>query len=131
MPSLSRHLPRDLTDVRRIYGALQAVADASGHIVGRKILLLFTTGFGELSATTGLTSPDRRRYSPLEQSLNHNNVAVYPVDLAPVDVANSQRTFLTYLATDSGGTYTQRVSNFGALLRKIADENTSYYLLSY
>ena len=133
-----RELRRQTT---RIYGALRLVADATRDVAGRKSLLLFTLGFGDLRATGNLSGavlasgvrsqPDRRFYPALEQALNDNNVAVYPIHMIPGASRAIQADFLSQLAGDSGGSYVQNFVNFIAPLREIADEQNGYYLLSY
>jgi VWFA-related protein len=132
--SLFRTLPvgkKLRKETRVIYDGMRLLAEATGHIVGRKNLLLFSTGFGEIDGSGIFARPDRRYYPDLEQSLNDHNVAVYPIDIVPAGSRHSQEGFLNTLASDSGGKYYQNVINFLTPLRKIADENIGYYLLSY
>lgn len=142
-PSLLAHLPagKELRkQSTRMYDAMSLVAEASHQIVGRKNLLLFTIGFGELRniagssgfVAGGVTSRvDERFYPDLEASLNDNNVAVYPIELTPPEFESSQQDFLQRLATDSGGRYHYNFVSFITPLRQIADEANGYYLLSY
>lgn len=139
-PSLLVHLPegkalRDQTT--RIYDGLSLIAEATQDIVGRKNMLLFTSGFGEVErvAGTGFRSltarPDERYYPGLEASLNDNNVAVYPIDLVPIDFEHAQTDFMNQLALDSGGKYLFNFVNFITPMRQVADQASGYYLLSY
>ncbi|MEM8994448.1 MAG: VWA domain-containing protein [Acidobacteriota bacterium] len=139
-PSLLIHLPegKELRDqTTRIYDGLSLVAEATRDIVGRKNMMLFTAGFGEVERVAGagfgaLTSrPDERFYPGLEQSLNDNNVAVYPIDLVPIEFEHAQTDFLNLLAADSGGDYYFNFVNFITPMREVADEASGYYLLSY
>ena len=118
-------------ETRVIYDGMRLLAEATGHIVGRKNLLLFSTGFGQLDGGGFFSRPDRRYYPSLEQSLNDNHVAVYTLDLVPPGSRHSQEGFLNTLATDSGGVYYRNNLNFLTPLRRIAGENVGYYLLSY
>jgi len=131
--SLLRRLPSGI-DLRRkttrIYDAMRLVAEASGHIVGRKNLLLYSIGFGDISRD-GIARPDRRYYPDLEQALNANNVAVYPLDLTPRNADHLQSSFLNKIADDSGGAYYQFFTDYRTPLRRIASEATGYYLLSF
>lgn len=133
-PSLLAHLPegkklRDQTT--HMYDALTLLSDATSDIVGRKSLMLFTVGFGEVRQRSGLISePDQRYYPKMRESLNDNNVAIYPINLVPSS-RNAQGHFLNQLAADSGGTYQELFVNFLAPIRRIADESNGYYLLSY
>ncbi len=134
LPSLLRHLPDDFAlrkRTPRMYEALQLLAEASGHIVGRKNLLLFSIGFGEIDRVSGTVLPDRRFYPPLERALNDNNVAVYPIDLTPTGIRHLQSDFLNKLAYDTGGVYHRSFVSFITPLREISDDTSGYYLLSY
>ncbi|HEX9734718.1 MAG TPA: VWA domain-containing protein [Thermoanaerobaculia bacterium] len=133
-PSLWRGLP-DVADLdretTRLYDALRLVAEACRPIVGRKNVLLFTAGFGELDPGLGIARPDVRFYPDMEQALNDNNVAVYPIDLVPPELNHTQSDFLTQLAVDTGGYYHRNVVNFITPLQLISKENRGYYLLSF
>ena len=135
VPSLMANLPEgnDLrNETTRIYDGMRLVSDATRDILGRKHMVLFSTGFGRLEHSLGpVALPDERFYPALEQSLNDNNVAVYSVDLTPIGATSSQQNFLTELSTDSGGEYFGTFNNFLVPLRQIADEANGYYLLSY
>ncbi len=134
-PSLLVNLPegKDLRDqTTKIYDGMRLLADATRDIVGRKSLILYSTGFGRTdTALARIALPDERYYPGLEQSLNDNNVAVYPVDLTPIGWESNQEHFLTALATDTGGRYHGNFNNFITPLKQIADEANGYYLLSY
>lgn len=134
-PTLLAHLPegkalRDETTL--IYDGMRLVGEATRDIVGRKSLVLFSTGFGRLDTSfPDVALPDGRYYPDLEQALNDHNVAVYSVDLTPVGWTSSQQNFLTELSVDTGGAYYGTFNNFLVPLRQIADEANGYYLLSY
>ena len=132
--SLFRELPvgkKLRRETRVIYEGLRLLAEATGHIVGRKNLLLFSSGFGQIDGSGIFARPDRRYYPDLEQALNDNNVAIYTMDLIPVGSRHAQEGFLNTLASDSGGMYYHNIINFLTPLRNIAAENVGYYLLSY
>jgi VWFA-related protein len=133
-PSLRAGLPRG-NDLRKetgtVYDAVRLLADASGAITGRKNLLLFTNGFAGRIDTFGQYQPDQRYYPQMSRALNDNNVAVYPIDLTPVGMANGLADFMAELANDTGGRYFFNFTNFITPLEQIADENSGYYLLSY
>lgn len=131
-PSLLRDLPYDQALRRRsfnVYDAIGTLADASASIIGRKNLILFTVGFGR-AATLRPGSPDPRYYPDLEQTLNDQNVAVYPIDLLQGSF-DPQAEFMYQLATDTGGYFHSTFTNFMTPLRQISRETTGYYLLSY
>ncbi|HET9768857.1 MAG TPA: VWA domain-containing protein [Thermoanaerobaculia bacterium] len=132
-PSLLRHLPkgnavRDTTPT--IYEALQVLAKASSHVVGRKNLVLFSSGFGEVDSYNQFR-PDPRYDMPTVQVLNDSNVAVYAVDVLDPNTESPLGSSLSLLTTETGGRYFQNVVNFVTPLSQIASETTGYYLLSY
>ncbi len=132
-PSLAAHLPsgdelRDRTT--RIYSALEEVAEAAGHVPGRKNLLLFSIGLGETDRF-GVYREESRYWKPMVRALNDNNVAVYTLDLTPVDVRHTLEGSLGSLANETGGRYFFNAVSYGAPLAEIAQENSGYYLLSY
>lgn len=132
-PALWRGLP-DPTDLRdetkRPYDAFRLLAEASRPIVGRKNLLYFGIGFGDLEPG-GFSRGDQRFYPAMEQALNDNNVAVYPIDLTPSPVDHVQSHFLNQMALDSGGFYHFNIVNFITPLTRISMENVGYYAISY
>ncbi len=134
-PSLWRDLPdaADLSkETRTMYDAIRLIAEASRTTVGRKNLLLFSIGFGELEADINArVRPDKRYYPAMEQALNDSNVAVYTIDLTHHEFDHLQSDFLNQLANDSGGYYYRKVINFQTPLQRIAAENIGYYLLSF
>ena len=133
-PSLLRHLPQGKAlsrQTRTLYDGLRLTAEASAFIVARKNLLLFSVGFGELDSFSPIPEVDRKLYPPMEQALNDHNVAVYPIDLTPVEVRHLQGVLLTELARDTGGRYQRNFISFLAPLQLISKENVGYYLISY
>lgn len=132
-PSLRAHLPTGKKlgkETRTIYEGLQVLAEAAGHVVGRKNLVFFSRGFGEINRF-GIYEPDPRYYDPTEQALNENNVAVYAIDTTPPEVSHSLENALNQIALQTGGHYYFNFNNFINPLREIAEENTGYYLLAY
>jgi VWFA-related protein len=135
-PSLLRGLPTGGPSAgRSVHHGLRQVAEALGPLQGRKNLLLFSIGFGEVDEF-GTWSPDPRYYAPMMEALNDSNVAVYAVDLVPTAAggAAQERTLndsLSRLADDTGGRYYLNFNSFDAPLAAVAEENTGYYLLSY
>jgi VWFA-related protein len=131
-PSLLRGLPGSFelpTAAERAYDAVRMVAEASGHIVGRKNLLLFSLGFGQLDSA--FRSPDSRYYPPMEEALNANNVAVYPIDLAGPSVDIPNTAFLSQLADDTGGELFKTFHSYGEPFRRISGQTTGYYLITF
>lgn len=131
--SLLRRLPEPATrkGKENIYQSIARLAEASGFIVGRKNLLLFTLGFGIEDRATRKTEPDERYYPQMEAMLNDHNVAVYPIDVTPAGRGARQRDFLQRLADDTGGFYDENFVGFLAPIKDVADDNHGYYLLSY
>lgn len=113
-----------------IYEALQVLAKASSHVVGRKNLVLFSGGFGEVDNFNQFR-PDVRYDKPTAQILNDSNVAVYAVDVLHTNTESPQSSALSLLSSETGGRYFQNVVNFVTPLSEIAGETTGYYLLSY
>ncbi|HSL83894.1 MAG TPA: VWA domain-containing protein [Thermoanaerobaculia bacterium] len=132
-PSLAAGLPAG-DELRkaslRIYDAIGLLADAAGEIRGRKNLLLFTTGFGQIN-NVGQYLQDPRYYPPMMQALNDNNVAAYTIDLTPNNVDHVMSDAMNQLAEETGGEYYFNFTNFLTPLTRIAEENNGYYLLAY
>lgn len=134
MPSLLRHLPQGKAlrrESRNLYDGLRLLAESAGFVVGRKNLLMFSAGFGELEAGRLLPEADPRFYRPMVHALNDHNVAVYPIDLTPVEVRHLQGHLLLRLAAATGGLYLRSFVNFLTPLQQISLENAGYYLISY
>jgi len=132
-PSLIAGLPRGnaLRDkTTTIYDALDVLAASAGKITGRKNLLLFSNGFGQINSI-GQYVPDQRYYPPMVHALNDNNVAVYPIDLVPEGTQHTLTDAMNQLASDTGGRYFFNFTNFITPLKQVAQENSGYYLLSY
>jgi VWFA-related protein len=136
-PSLLVNLPTGKTlarETRKLEEALELVGKAAEGIVGRKNLVLFSIGFGDIG-DFGFFTPDPRYYPDMEQSLNTGNVAVYAVDLlgAARSEPGSRREndSLSSIATDTGGHYYSTFINVQTPLRAVADDNLGYYLISY
>ncbi len=132
-PSLLRHLPkgnevRDTTPT--IYEALQVLSRAGENVVGRKNLVLLSSGFGEVNSFNQFT-PDPRYDKPTVEALNDGNVAVYSVDVLEAGTDSPLSSALSMLSTETGGRYFQHVLNFVTPFNQVAEETTGYYLLAY
>ncbi|MEM1178127.1 MAG: VWA domain-containing protein [Acidobacteriota bacterium] len=112
-----------------IYSAMGLVGDSLGFLIGRKVMLLYTVGFGVKKGRT--TVPDERYYPALETVLNDHNIAVYPIDLTPSGLNPKHEDFLTRLAEDTGGYYDPNFVGFFDPLQEVTSENFGYYLLTY
>lgn len=133
-PSLLRHLPAGKAlrgETRNFYDGLRLIAEAAGYAVGRKNLLLFSPGFGQLDSLGSTAEVDPRRYPPMVQALNDHNVAVYPIDLTPVGIHHLQSLWLATLARATGGSYFRDPISFLAPLQRVSEETAGYYLISY
>lgn len=139
-PSLLDDLPtgKDLRkESETMYKALELVGEASADILGRKNLLLFGIGFGDLERVAGTgfeavrAEPDRRYWPDMVRELNDANVAIYPIQLVPARFENQQDDFLNQLAATTGGRYFENFVNFITPMERIADQASGYYLLSY
>ena len=139
-PSLRRNLPQGKAlskQSRRVYSALDLIAESAGAITGRKNILLFSMGWGKIDTVAFNTySPDVRYYPSTMESLNDNNVAVYSIswekNVAEENLAQSiLGNLLSVLSNDTGGIYYFNFVNFRDPLREVAQDNNGYYLLSY
>jgi VWFA-related protein len=132
-PSIFAGLPRG-NELREktgtIYDAVNVLARSAGNITGRKNLLLFSNGFGNINSF-GQYVPDERYYPKMVHALNDNNVAVYPIDLVPQGTQHTMTDGLNQLASDTGGRYFFNFTNFLTPLKQVAQENSGYYLISY
>jgi VWFA-related protein len=131
-PSLFQALPDSFRLDRaaeRPEDAIRLVAEAAGAIIGRKNLLLFSLGFGQLGSA--YRTPDSRYYPPMEEALNANNVAVYPIDLAGGSVDTPQTGFLSQLADDTGGELFKTFNSYLTPLQRVSGQTTGYYLLTF
>ena len=132
-PSLAANLPAGDTmrrESNRIYDAIELLAAGVGEIRGRKNLLLFTTGFGQMNSV-GQYLEDPRYYPPMMEALNDNNVAAYTIDLTPSTVSHVMSDAMHQLAEETGGKYFFNFTNFLTPLSQITEENNGYYLLAY
>jgi len=114
----------------RIYEALQTLARAAGPIQGRKNLVLFSIGFGDVNSL-GQYVRDARYHRPTMEALNAANVAVYSVDLAEPGTRHPFSDALSEIALNTGGRFYQNVVNFGTPLEQVSKSTNGYYLLSY
>lgn len=105
-----------------VQDALRVLADALGAIQGRKNLVVFGADLPRVASRDWA-----ERYPPMIKTLNENNVAVYTIGVT----GRGRQLSLLRLAEDTGGEYAYRFSSFLDPLRKIAQENSGYYLLSY
>jgi VWFA-related protein len=136
-PSLAVNLPTGKTlarQSRKLQQALALVGEAAEGIAGRKNLLLFSVGFGDID-DFGLYTPDPRYYPPMKQALNNGNVAVYAIDTVGSSRGNPGardiNDALSAIANDTGGHYYSTFINALAPLERVAEDNIGYYLLSY
>lgn len=113
-----------------IYEALTLVAEASAALVGRKNLLLFTTGFGRMNRFHQY-EPDPRYFEPMSESLNDANVAVYAFDLTDTGARHPFADAMSHIADDTGGRYFPNVLHFKTPIAEVARETSGYYLVSY
>jgi VWFA-related protein len=136
-PSLLLNLPagKDLARETRVFElTLALLGRAAEGIVGRKNLMLFSVGFGDVDSF-GMWTPDTRYYPQLEQNLNDGNVAVYAIDMvggrrlgaATPGIASS----LTAIADDTNGLYYENFTSFSTPMRQVLEDTQGYYLLSF
>jgi len=131
-PSLAASLPAPPELARAtadVHEAMTVLADAARAVPGRKNLVLFTTGFGDLGPG-GVFRPDPRYDPAMVRALNSANVAVYTVDLVPHATRHQFEAFFGYLAGATGGLPFLDVVDFSIPLARIARETNGYYLVS-
>jgi VWFA-related protein len=136
-PSLTRHLAQGKQlrkQTGRLQDGLKVLADAAAHTRGRKNLVLFSIGFGELDRLGW--KPDQRFYPRTKRALNDANVAVYALGLAGTafsrdPVIEALGHSLSQLAADTGGRHYQTFASFTVPLEEVERDNGGYYLLSY
>ena len=136
-PSLTRYLPQGKElrkETTRIQDALKLLGEAAANTKGRKNLVFFSIGFGDIDRFGW--RPDPRYYPRTQRALNDGNVAVYAITLAggsfPRDaVIEAMGHSLTRLALDTGGRDYQTFASFAVPLKAVARDNGGYYLLSY
>lgn len=136
-PSLTRYLAqgRELRkQTARLEDGLKVLAEAAANVKGRKNLVFFSIGFGEVDRFGW--QPDQRYYPRTKRALNDANVAVYAITLAggsflrdPVIEALAHS--LTQLSVETGGRHFQVFTSFGIPLKEVVEDNGGYYLLSY
>jgi VWFA-related protein len=132
-PSLLSRLPKgkELAEASKsIYDALELVAVATEGIVGRKNVMLFSTGFGRVNSF-GQYEPDSRYFGPMVETLNQHNVAVYPVDMIHAGNEHTMADSMHQIAEETGARYFFFTTSFLTPMRQIAKETNGYYLLSY
>ena len=136
-PSLVVNLPvgKELARrSRKLQEALELLGEASSGIAGRKNLVMFSLGFGEIGQF-GSYTPDPRYYPQMREALNAGNVAVYTIDtmgsrrrsIASASLNDS----LSLISNETGGHYYANFTNIMSPMRQVAEENQGYYLVSF
>lgn len=136
-PSLFVNLPagKELSRrSRKLQEALELVGEAAAGIAGRKNLVMFSLGFGEIGQF-GSYTPDPRYYPQMREALNAGNVAVYTIDtmgsrrrsIASASLNDS----LSLISNETGGHYYANFTNIMSPMRQVAEENQGYYLVSF
>ncbi len=136
-PSLFANLPVEKELARRsrkLQEALELVGEAAAGIAGRKNLIMFSLGFGEIGQF-GSYTPDPRYYPQMREALNAGNVAVYTIDtmgsrrrsIASASLNDS----LSHISNETGGHYYANFTNILSPMRQVAEENQGYYLVSF
>lgn len=132
LPSLRAGLP-ELEELARetptIEKALAALGEAAAGIVGRKNLVLFTSGFGRMGAF-GFYAVESRTFDPMVEALNAGNVATYVADLVSPRASHSLEGSATQLAEETGGLAFVGRPRFDRVLDQIGASTNGYYLVS-
>lgn len=123
---------RMMNHTGRIYDALATLGDAVRPIRGRKVMIMFSHGIGDLS----LTNPNRleRDTHLLERavaSLNRSNVSVHTLNLHRGGAFLPTEEYLSRIADETNGTYQRNLVRFEPAIRRINKENAGYYLIAY
>ncbi len=137
-PSLFVNLPTDSAlakETRKMQEALALIGRAAEPIVGRKNLLLYSVGYGEIDQGSPHWTPDPRYYPDMKESLNDGNIALYAVDMQGSTRgrpgAARINDSLSSIATDTGGHYYWNFTNHRVPLQQVTKDNLGYYLVSY
>ncbi|MCY3964065.1 MAG: VWA domain-containing protein [Acidobacteria bacterium] len=136
-PSLVVNLPKgkELSrQSRKLQEALELLGEAASGIAGRKNLVMFSLGFGDIGQF-GSYTPDPRYYPQMREALNAGNVAVYTIDT----MGSSRRSIasaslndsLSLISNETGGHYYSNFTNIMTPMRQVAEENQGYYLVSF
>ena len=118
-----------------VYEGLTVLADALRGIKARKNLVLFSAGIleqGQSVTDEGVVLTESRYYQPMIHALNAANVTVYAINLqrdAP-EVPVFHQT-LDRITADTNGEYYRRPVNFDPIVKKIEQETSGYYLITY
>lgn len=136
-PSLFVNLPvgKELSRrSRKLQEALELVGEAAAGIAGRKNLVMFSLGFGEIGQF-GSYTPDPRYYPQMREALNAGNVAVYTIDTMGSRrrsiASGSLNDSLSLISNETGGHYYANFTNIMSPMRQVAEENQGYYLVSF
>ncbi len=117
---------------RYVFEALESLGEALGDVPGRKIVILLSN---ELHSRYGEDIDDTI------DALNESNSTVYSIDLELVYQRVRRRLFQRHtryaieglfpLANETGGRYFYNQTRFERPVRRIGEENSSYYLLTF
>ena len=136
-PSLGANLPTGKELARRsrkLQEGLELLGFAAEGIAGRKNLVMFSLGFGEIGQF-GSYTPDARYYPQMREALNAGNVAVYTIDTmgsrGRAIGSGSLNDSLNLISNDTGGHYYAHFTNIMTPMRQVAEENQGYYLVSF
>ena len=136
-PSLGVNLPTGKELARRsrkLQEGLELLGEVAEGVAGRKNLIMFSLGFGEIGQF-GSYTPDARYYPQMREALNAGNVAVYTIDTMGsrrrAIASGSLNDSLSLISNDTGGHYYANFTNIMTPMRQVAGENQGYYLLSF
>jgi VWFA-related protein len=136
-PSLGVNLPTGKELARRsrkLQEGLELLGEVAEGVAGRKNLIMFSLGFGEIGQF-GSYTPDARYYPQMREALNAGNVAVYTIDTMGsrrrAIASGSLNDSLSLISNDTGGHYYANFTNVMTPMRQVAGENQGYYLVSF
>lgn len=121
-----------MNETGRIYDALQMLAGSVRSIRARKVLVLFSPGFGDISSFNGsIADLDERRMKETIRALNDANVSVEAIRLSRDPGFSPLERSLSWLADETNGSYYRNVIRYDTALQQINKSNAGYYLIAY
>lgn len=117
----------------RVYEALEILADATRTVRGRKTLILFTYGMGDVSTRSAsvIDRGDEQYVASSIAALNRANVSVHPLNLFRDANFRPTEEYLSRYAEETNGIYQRTLHRFEPGIRRINKENAGYYLIAY
>lgn len=124
---------RMMNESGRVYEALSLLADATREIRGRKTLILFSYGMGDVNPhdTQRIERGDTHYVDESIAALNRANVSVNVINLYRDPHYRPTEEYLLRYAEETNGSYQRNLVRFDAAVSRINRENAGYYLIAY